>query len=140
MLPEDTRETPVSTEATEHRYDWWLWAGQDYSAQTVRPIGWEYAETQTHTNTNLTQLLLGGLIYEGILVQSVGDVAVEGAWLHGHAVHAGEGPVSDVESLQHPEAWEGMETGAMLSARKQQYRLIAKQTSILVKPTTSVGY
>lgn len=51
--------------------------------------------------------LLGGLVHEGVLVQPVGNVAVEGARLHGHAVHASECPVGDVEGLQHPEAWGG---------------------------------
>lgn len=40
-------------------------------------------------------------------MQPVGDVAVEGARLHGHTVDASECPVCDVESLEHPEAWQG---------------------------------
>lgn len=48
-------------------------------------------------------------------MQPVGYVAVEGARLHGHAVHSSECPVRDVESLQHPEAWRRLKTGAVLS-------------------------
>lgn len=49
-------------------------------------------------------VLLGGLVQEGILVQPVGNVAVEGARLHGNTIHSSERPVCDVKSLQHPEA------------------------------------
>lgn len=44
-------------------------------------------------------------------MQPVGDVAVEGAGLHGDAVHSREGLVCDVESLQHPEACRGKNNG-----------------------------
>lgn len=44
-------------------------------------------------------------------MQPVGDVAVEGAGLHGDAVHSREGLVCDVEGLQHPEACRGKNNG-----------------------------
>lgn len=56
-------------------------------------------------NNNYPWRLLGGLVYEGILVEPVGDVAVEGARFHRHAVHPGEGAIRDVEGLQHAETW-----------------------------------
>ena len=37
-------------------------------------------------------------------MEPVGNVAVEGAGFHGHAVHACEGLVCNVEGLQHPKA------------------------------------
>lgn len=63
-----------------------------------------HSRGSTHPQTIRSHVLLGGLAEERILVQPVGNVAVEGAWFHGHAVHAGERPVCDVESFQHPEA------------------------------------
>lgn len=55
------------------------------------------------TNTVWFQFLLGWLVQEGIFVQSVGNEAVKGTRLHGHAIHASECPVCDVESIQHSE-------------------------------------
>lgn len=54
---------------------------------------------------SLSLSLLGGLVDEGIFVQPVGDVAVEGARLHGHAIHSSERPVCNIEGFQHSEAW-----------------------------------
>lgn len=39
----------------------------------------------------------------------VGNVAVEGARLHGNTVHSGKGLVCNIEGLQHPEACRRME-------------------------------
>lgn len=69
--------------------------------QAIRPVTCDYAHPQ---------LLLGGLVQEGIFVQPVGDVAVKGARLHGHTVHGSEGLVCDIERLEHPEAWRGRTT------------------------------
>lgn len=69
--------------------------------QAIRPVTCDYAHPQ---------LLLGGLVQEGIFVQPVGDVAVKGARLHGHTVHGSECLVCDIERLEHPEAWRGRTT------------------------------
>lgn len=53
-------------------------------------------------------------------MQPVGDVAVEGAGLHGDAVHSCEGLVCDVESLQHPEACRGKNNGVGKAAVQQK--------------------
>ena len=47
----------------------------------------------------------GGLAQEGVLVEAVGGVAVEGAGLHGHAPDGAVRLLRQVEGLQHPEAW-----------------------------------
>lgn len=69
--------------------------------QAIRPVTCDYAHPQ---------LLLGGLVQEGIFVQPVGNVAVKGARLHGHTVHGSECLVCDIERLEHPEAWRGRTT------------------------------
>lgn len=38
-------------------------------------------------------------------MKPVGDVAVEGARLHGDAAHSCKSAIRDVEGLQHPETW-----------------------------------
>lgn len=43
--------------------------------------------------------LLGGLGQVGVFVQPVGNVAVKGTGLHGHAIHASKCPVCNVESF-----------------------------------------
>lgn len=46
-----------------------------------------------------------GLSQEGIFVESVCRVAVEGARLHGDAFNVTVGLLCQVERLEHPEAW-----------------------------------
>lgn len=42
-------------------------------------------------------------------MQPVGNIAVEGARLHGNAAHSRKGLVCNIEGLQHPEACRGVE-------------------------------
>lgn len=46
-------------------------------------------------------------------MKPVGDVAVEGARLHGDAVHSCKSAIRDVEGLQHPETWRNKEPAAL---------------------------